>query len=400
MFTLSRKFLIFFMSAIVFGACSFSGSLFAFAGEASSKPGTPIDYKVEKIIFSILKSTTPGSEPPPVEDIRILLDFMMTCRGRGEDYNPEKYAGGAGIFWRESINKPLPEVLRYFYNPNINQELLYPSSIRVNRVSPDSGIFKLEKPVWESLDELESPISFWNREHEEITPDDFSGSYYSYELDRLFVLFRYLDQPMLLTISWQDGESDLGRKAGILGPYENWDFVYSNAEGGTATGIGWAETHMYSSATITLMYPEGDNGEGTGYSMFKWLKAGWAGMNVVKPKHIYSGADRTFSGIKDVVCSERSITPEQLEKIVTKVRAMDDVALRAVARPYAEALAAGSTDDSILSREEFQDVLAGGDYAEGLSREHLEALVMKNELKRLLGKTVLGDAAPAPAAQE
>ncbi|MDR2892651.1 MAG: hypothetical protein LBV80_06160 [Deltaproteobacteria bacterium] len=373
---------------LVFG---FSGSAL---GQTESKPNSPINKQVKSAIDELLKCNDPNVTPPDPAELEALVEFMTTNSGEGEDINPGRYNGGSGVFWHKSINRPLGQTLRYLYNPAITQEVLYPSSIRVNRIQPESGILKLDRPLWDLLEnpaDLAQPLIFRNQEWEEITPDDFSGSYYSYNLERLIILFRYHDKPMLLSVGWMAGESEVGKKGGIIEPYSNWDFVYSNEQGATASGIGWADTYMYSSASIVLLYPEGENGESTGYSMFKWLDAGWAGMNMVKKKHILSGAERTFKGVLEVMGQADSPAPEALEQIVSRVLAYDNETLLEHSRKYCAALAELSKDDPILEDEEFQVLLQDGNYARHLSRERLESLVIKLELKRLLGKPVLGD---------
>jgi hypothetical protein len=370
---------------IVFGLSVFPAS----AVSNPFKADSPINFRVEKILFNLLKCKDHKIQPPNASEMSLLLSFMTTCKRRGEEVNPENYSGAAGIFFTQSIGKSFPLVLRYLFNPDIPAQLLFPSSLRLTRQLPESS--RLKQPVWELLPELtETPLFYWSMEEEEITPDDFSGTYYKYNLRRLIMLFRYSGRPMLMVVGWQDDESAIGRRGGILGAYNDWNYVYSDKPGATTPGIGWAETYIYSSASVTLLYPE-ENGRSTGYAVFKWVKAGTLGLNMVQARHITAGAERAFAGFMEVINQKNSPSPQMLEKMVSKVQAYSDKTLLEVSRPYCMALAALSKNDSILSEEDFQLMLADGKYCRTISREHLEALVMKNEIKHMLGKPVLGD---------
>lgn len=344
---------------------------------------------VESAINEVLKQNKRGKRLPSISTLAPLIEYMVMVDSGGRGTQPDKRSEGMGIFWRGTLNKPFAEALRYFYNPHIPSEILYPASLRQGHWLPGSDIIGLEKPIWELLDTLgETPLVLAGKEFEEITPDDYSGCYYVYTLDRLLVLMRYKDVPMLLSVAWQDGKSEAGMKAGFIGPYENWDFVYTGELGGTAKGMGWMSTYIYSSCSITLIFPQTDGS--TCYSMLKWLKAGWSGLNVVKREHIAAGADRNFTGMLAIIDGQKGISVEELEAISKKYDAYNRAAMLAEASPYAADLAKLSQGNEILGRQEFQAVLAGGKYAESLNDEDLRSLLKVLALKRKLGKPVLG----------
>lgn len=353
-------------------------------------PSSRINNKVESAISALLKRKKDSKSPPKISEIAPLLEYMLVVDGNGGRTHPEKRSEGMGVYWRGVLNKPFAESLRYFYNPNIPSEILYPSSLRQGFWEPGSDILSLKKPIWEMFETLgEQPVVLTGRETEEITPDNYSGCYYIYTQARVLVLLRYKGVPMLLSISWQDGKSDAGMKGNFLGDYDDWDFVYTKAVGGTAPGIGWMSTYMYASSNITLLFPLSDGS--TCYSMFKWLRAGWSGLNVVKRDHITSGANRNFRGMLEVVGGAGGIAFEELEAISKKYDSLGREAMLAEARPYAAQLAKLSKNDEILKRDEFQAVLANGIYAETLSDDELRSLLKVLALKRKLGKPVLGD---------
>lgn len=353
------------------------------------KPDSRINNKVEAGINAILKRDKGSTKPPTMSDIAPLLEFLLVADSSGSNQHPAKRNEGMGIYWHGVIPTPFKDALRYFYNPDIPHELLYPASLRSGYWMKGSDLLSLEKPLWEMIDSLgDTPIVFKGDEFEEITPDDSSGCYYIYTQKRVVVLLKYKGVPMLLSVGWQDGKSETGKKAYFLGDYSNWDFVYTKAVGGTASGIGWMSTYIYNSCSITLIFPKSDGT--TCYSMLKWLKAGWSGLNVVKRAHITSGADRNFKGMLAVIDGVKGVKPEELENISKKYAAYDRAAMLKEAIPYAQELAKLSKNDEILGRDEFQALLAGGKYAENLSDDELRSLLKVLALKRRLGKPVLG----------
>lgn len=355
---------------------------------ATFKENSAIDYKVEKVLFQLAKSDQPGSKLPTVQEMAPLLEFMSISKRRDDQANPENLNGAAGIYRAYSLELPFDTTLRYLYDPAIKPETLYPESLSFNRIEPDTGLLALERPLWEYLaEDLSTPLVLRGRETEEIAPHLQTGTYYRYGLNRLVLLLKHEGRPMLLDISWQDGESCQGKKGSALGPAENWDFVYTDADG-AASSLDLGNTRIYNSVSVTLFYPQAENR--TGYSLFRWMKAGVGGLNVVKAKHIIAGADSAVSGLMSVVGQKNSPTPEQLAEIGRKTRAMDDAALLASLSEYSAALSELAKTDPVLSSEDFQQVLSGGGYGKAMPRARLEALVAKNELKRLLGKPVLG----------
>ena len=356
---------------------------------ASFQPDSPVNEAVETAIKRILSCKEKSAPLPDIEELVPLLEYMTVAAGTSENQYPAKRDEGSGIYWRGLIEKSFATTLRYLFNPGISPELVHPASVRRGDTFPDSGILNLPKPLWELLPELgKTPFVLRGEEYEEITPDDFSGSYYAYKMKNLVLFFKYQDTPMLLRVSWQDGESEKGRKGAFLGKYDDWDFVFTNDTGGTATGLGWLSTYMYGSAALMLYYPLDDRR--TGYVMFKWLNAGWSGINVVNRSHILSGADRNFAGMREVISVDGGLSVEELEEITHDTAYYDRLTLLIMLAPYCQELDRLSRDDSVLRRSEFQKILSGGKYAASLNDDELRALYRIIVLKRKLGKPVLG----------
>lgn len=351
---------------------------------------SPINPAVENGLARLLSCRDRAVPLPDLEELAPMLEYMIMADGGLPGQHPAERPEGVGVYWKNSINKNFTDTLRYYFNPAISSELLFPASIRLGKWLPGSDILRLDTPLWKKLDKPATGlVALRGEEYEQITPDDFSGSYYGYKQDRLLLLFRYKGLPMLLSVYWQNGESETGRKAWFLGDYNNWDFVFTTESGGAATGLGWLSTNMYRSCCVMLFYPQ-DEGH-TGYAIFKWLAAGWNGINMVRASHILSGADRSFAGMQIVIDKDRGLRVEELEEIERLAGNSDRAGLVERTMDYSVALDRQSRSDSMLRRSEFQTMLESGNYARRLGDDELRALVKVNELKRRLGRAVLGD---------
>jgi len=158
--------------------------------------------------------------------------------------------------------------------------------------------------------------------------------------------------------------------------------------GTNLTIASWAETYMYDSASVTLMFPDG---EGAGLAFFKWVKAGWSHMNMVQGRHIRSGGERFLASMRQVLDSPNVPAPEAISARSAALAAMDDATLRAAFEPQAAALERAAQSAGLLSQADFRSVLQDGAYARHLGREELISELMKLYMKEHLGMST-----PAP----
>lgn len=326
-------------------------------------------------------------------ELRTLLDFAMQPAAATEKALPAKRDPGYGIFYRSHIGAPLEKLLRYCYDPAIPQEAVFPASIRSSRWQPGSDIVKNGVRLWERTPDqglADAPLVLHGAEREEITPDTFSGCYYAYTLNRLLVLMRHEGRAVLVSVSRQAEPSTVGRKGAIVGKDADWEYVYSGVPGATTRGISWMDTYMYDSATITVFFEDQPGSKTTGYALFKWVKAGWANLNVVQRKHIRSGAERFLSGFRQVLESDRLPPAEAIAARTDEFDRMNQDALRTALADYSVRLAVVAKEDSVLSRDDFWKIIKDGAYANHLSREELVSALLKNFMKERLGKPALG----------
>lgn len=378
-------------------------ALFLFP-HAASHPAQAADLpnefppEVQKAVNEILASRDTGANIPPKAVLDEFLGYATSPLAREGDF-PAKRKEGSGIIWRSSIKQPMATTLRYLFDPKIPSEIAYPASVRRQNWLPGSDMLTLSSPLWEQLGKHpDTPLVLRGVESESVTPDTYSSSYYSYTQDRLYILTEYEGKQVLITAGWQKGKSDVGRKATPIGAYDDWDFVYSDAAGTLASGIGWADTYMYASCALIVFYEEAPGSDVTRYTIFKWLDAGWSGMNMVKQEHLLAGAERSFAGLKAFLESPALPPADEISAYVESLHALDLDALRARFKPYSLKVSEAAADNRVLQSDDFQKKIANGSYGDSLSREDLIAALCVNWIKGKLGKPQL--AGPLDAPQE
>lgn len=374
----------------------FAAFVFAGVSPAGASKGT-LPPEAQKVVSGLLAMQDAAAPLPEKADLDAFLSYTtsplnLTPVG-GEAPYPAKYEKGAGILWRAKVNAPLAVALEYLYNPKTPSAIVYPASIRHVAWRPGSDILNLAEPLWRQLGKhADAPLVLRGEELEEITPDTFSGAYYKYALDRLIILTEHEGRQTLISVTWQKGKSDVGKKAAVIGDYENWDYVYSGAHGTLAKGVGWADTYIYSSASIIVLYEDAPGGSTTGYAMYRWMDAGWSGMNMVKAHHIQTGAERSFAGLKAFLESPKRPAAEAVAAYVDSLEALALPVLQERFHPYSVKVEEAAATVDALKTEDFQKVIKDAGYGNSLTKEEIIAALTINHVKLLLGKPLLAGA--------
>ncbi len=338
---------------------------------------TGIDY-----LFEVLRN--PGTPLEPGK-FQAVLDFVDTTE-EPKDIEPAKRFDARGICLRSNVQSSLDRILKYFYNPEIPNYLLCPALLRLSGWHEGSEILTRGKGLWDDLATLDQPVLVRGREFESTTPDSFAEAYYLYDLNRLMILLKYQGRNVLLSITEQEDKSDVGRKGAILNDKE-WDYFYSGLEGLNKGMIGWMDTFTYASGSVQV-YIEGADQSQTTVHLFKWLRAGWAGMNVVKRKHIYDGTMRYMRSFSKVVESD-SLTPEHLARGMKDVEKMSIIEKDVLIRQYAKNFEARFKDNPKLKDSDYAEILENGGYAAILDERARESVASLEKLKSMLGMPTL-----------
>jgi hypothetical protein len=343
--------------------------------------GEKLAPELENTLTALIAAVPAGASLPAEADLAKLARFMMSPATNPDEIRVAKREHGEGAMLRQTFRSSFARLVRYCFDPQLPTEVLYPMVLRRGNWLPDSQLAQENVKLWERLD-TQGMLVLRGAEYEEITPDAFSGCYYNYTLRRLVVLLHVDGKPVLFSVARQDGPSSVGRKAAIVGNDSNWNYVYTKVVGSNLKLVGWAETYMYDSALVSLAYP---SGEGSGQAFFKWLKAGWSNMNMVKSTHIRTGGERFLTNMRQVLDAQNLPEPAAIYERHQALTNMDDDALRAAFEPHAAALANSARGDSVLSGKDFQAVLKDGAYARQLGRADLISELMKLYMKERLG---------------
>ena len=327
-----------------------------------------------------------------------ILDFIETPKASGEAMNLGERNGAVSDYYEFSVNRSLGEVLDLAYNPDLPSNLTQPSSVRRSQWIPIDGQSMNLPRFSAELNHLDKPLIINGIEFIENSPDTFSGAYYAYTVDRLLILIRHKGRPALISVSNQKGKSEVGKKGFILGNDDEWNYIYSGEKGTTMPGTGWADTYMYSSASITVYYELDANPGHVRCAVFKWLSAGWMGLNFVKPAHIRKGMERFAKDFRKIVESPALADTESIAQIYQKIRALSLDELKAEAAAYYDLknisrFQLENSQNKKLITKLFKD----GKYINGLNRQEMEAFVSIEYLKYKMGKCSDGQSGHFPA---
>jgi hypothetical protein len=368
--------------------------------DLSAKP-EPLAEDVEKGITHLFGVLEDGSKQLSVADIRPMLDFVVNVDADPKDIEPAKRFGGRAICLRRDVSTDLTRILKFFYNPDIPNFLLCPAVLRMSGWHKGSEFLSRSKGLWEELPGLteDAPVVVRGREFEMTTPDSFAEAYYGYDLNRLMILTKFQGKNVLISVSEQDGKSDVGRKGAILDD-TRWDYFYSGQEGLNKGMIGWMDTFTYASGSVQVFVEQDAAAPRSTVFLFKWLKAGWAGMNVVQRSHIYDGTLRYVRSFSKVV--EPDLTPEFLARGLKGVLDMPKSRVDGLIQEYARNFEARFKDDPKLQDSDYAKVIRDGAYAEVLDDRARRSVLALEKLKSMLGMetlVTLGDETPQPVAQ-
>ncbi len=348
---------------------------------------------VEEAVSALVHAVPQGNKTPDAATLAPLMAFMTDPSVKADTMHPAKRDYGQGAFFRSRINMPLRRFMQYCFNPDIPGEVVYPTVIRRNNWKPGSQIFGLDAPLWKRDANPNTPTVLRGAEFEEITPDTFSGSYYSYTQQRLLILTKYNGKTVLISVAVQSAPSSVGLKGTVVGKDSDWNYLYTKKQGSTLKLAGWADTFMYSAASVMVYSETAPDSRSMELSAVKYLKAGWAKINMVEPKHIISGAKRFLRGLKQVLESPSLPSPEEIVARKKQLSAMNESDLRTTLSPYGAFLAEQAVRYNI-SDSDFKKVLADNQYSFSLDREDLISELLKQFMKSRLGMNAVAMSKP------
>lgn len=383
----STKILRLLAPAFIFFCVVFLAPYGAHAGLFSGE--SPETAPLEDDLDYIVASLPGGPGALDVAKLSDLLAFAAQKHQNADKIHPKDRFDGVGTFLQFSVKAPLSRISDYFFNPKIPAEAVIPGSVRrggwTDPAAAQQGLAGMRKFIKGGQDSF----LYRGEEYEESMPDTESGSYYSYTVKRLLAGFIYEGKKTILSVSQLNSPSSVGKKAVMVGSPKDWICFFSGIKGNMLKGVGWADGYLYQSCTLSVFMESSPGKPLTNVKLFKWLRAGWAGMNMVRRKHITAGTKEYIAMFTSVMQSKHLPSVEALVARAAAVNGMSEEQLRQALAPLAEYIKKQKGANKKLGRKEFAELLEGDNYLASLSKKELRSELLKDFVRKALrGKTM------------
>jgi hypothetical protein len=316
-----------------------------------------------------------------------VLDFINLPGKDAALYYADSILGAPSAYYEFDIHENLKKMVAYSFNPDIPDIATVPSSVRLlhwldarkNRQSPP--------PIGQYLDRLDSPVVIHGLQYMEITPDTHSGAYYACNLHQTVILFKYRQRNILVTVSKQVDVSTVGKKGYVLGADDDWDYFYSGKPGLTIPALGWVKSYMYGSSGINI-YDEVDPIAGkVRCAVFKWLRAGWSGINMVQRQHIYTGLKRFAKPLKEILEYPSLPSAESMADDFSRIKRFSEDTLRSKMKLYSDILQNRYDGGKGHAKKLTSFLIKNKNHWTQMSRDEMESALVIEYMKYAVGKT-------------
>lgn len=367
--------------------------LFATVSKASEDFNSAIPPKAMDGIDYLLEFiTTDSTDNIDILRLDDLIEFVGTHHPDDVQIKLPKRLRATAAYYEFDIQRQFDDIISLTYHPDIPLQMVSPGSVRLSYWIDENGK-KLRLPLLlGQLETITSPIVIKGVENEVITPDMTTGAYYRSLLDRALILFTKDGRRILISLAKQKQISDVGKKGLIIGADENWDYFFSEEKGLTKTGLGWVDSHIYDTFSVVVYHESDQFTRSTKCSLFKWLRAGWAKMNMVKPKHIRAGFKRFSRDVTRVIESPNLPDIDKLAYISNNFNQLSDNALRIKMQAYLEHFTRRINDEHQSSHQVITRAATNG-YISRLKPDEIRATLFLEALKYHLGILTKNDIA-------
>ena len=362
------------------------GLLFLMAGSAAASD-TPADLPLDVTSTLHYLLDLVNNEDGAAYDARHiepLMTFLLSPKTDGTLYRADDSFDAPSAYYEFTVNTGVQRITDYILDADIPSFFFWPSSLRLSRwTRVDGGDQQFER-LRSASNGSKTPFILKGAEHIAITPDQHTGAYYSYDVDKMVILSPYQKGKVMINVYRQQEPSAVGRRGWVLGKDEAWSYLYTPDKGLNIKGLGWADTYMYDSFGVTVYYQADPKKPVVTCGTVSWVKAGWAGINMVKSKHIHRGLVRVADAFTAVLEDPRLPEPAQLAETFSKSKDIPTPTLRAYAKDYLSGLEQRiASSDTLLKK-------VGGKFdsqtlLEQMTHDELYAALALDYLKKLLG---------------
>ena len=316
-----------------------------------------------------------------------VLDFIHQPGKDASLYYADSILDSPSAYYEFDIHEDLKKVVAYSFNPDIPDIATMPSSARLLYWLDEWGNRQSPPRIGQYLDRLDSPVVIDGLQFVEITPDTHSGAYYTYQMHKTILLFTYRHRKIMVTISRQVDVSTVGKKGYVLGTDDDWDYFYSGKPGLTLPVLGWVKSYMYGSSGINI-YDEIDSIAGrVRCAMFKWLQAGWSGLNMVKRHHIYSGLKRFAIPLKKILEYPSLPSVVSMAGDFSRIRGFSEDTLRSKMKMYSGILQNRYVGGKGHAKKLPSHLFKVKDHWTQMSRDEMVSALVIEYMKYVVGKT-------------
>lgn len=313
------------------------------------------------------------------------IKFLMSTKPAGTIYSARDGFDAPSAYNEFSVDTDLKRIVSYAVNADIPACTLWPSSLRMSRWTHLRGGDQQLARLRDASTQLKAPFIVQGTERVTITPDQTTGGYYSYNVDKTIIYSPFQKGKLLISVYMQQGPSEVGKKGLVLGSDDDWSYLYTNKDGLNLTGLGWIKSYMYDSFSISAYYQADPDTPVVKYGSVSWVKAGWSGMNMVKPKHIYQGMVRVADAFTTVMEDPNLPDAAILAKTFSESRDLPTPILKRYAGDYFESLKARIAASESLRQKVDKDFDSRA-MLEQMTRDELYAVLALDYLKKLLGR--------------
>ncbi len=371
------------------------GLLFLMAGSAAASD-TPADLPLDVTSTLHYLLDLVNNEDGAAYDARHiepLMTFLLSPKTDDTLYRADDSFDAPSAYYEFTVNTGVQRITDYILDADIPSFFFWPSSLRLSRwTRVDGGDQQFER-LRSASNGSKTPFILKGAEHIAITPDQHTGAYYSYDVDKMVILSPYQKGKVMINVYRQQEPSAVGRRGWVLGKDEAWSYLYTPDKGLNIKGLGWADTYMYDSFGVTVYYQADPKKTVVTCGTVSWVKAGWAGINMVKSKHIHRGLVRVADAFTAVLEDPRLPEPAQLAETFSKSKDIPTPTLRAYAKDYLSGLEQRiASSDTLLKK-------VGGKFdsqtlLEQMTHDELYAALALDYLKKLLGHDPVMDSHP------
>lgn len=280
----------------------------------------------------------------------------------------------------------LARLLKYCYNPDIPSCAVMPSVIRLSSWKDYNGNpANISPALWQRLENDDKPVVIRGLYYMQNTPDLNTGAYYGYDSYRAVILMNYKGRNALVTVLKQKDVSDVGKKGFIIGDESEMDYFYSGELGLNVKGLGWVRSYLYDSFSVSVFVEDKKGGNLLRCGVFKWIRAGWAGSNIVRKTHMKKGMERYATEFKNMMGKKNFPSPDELVDICNAFKNLStDEMKRRVERliqSFHIKCTSGSSCPKVMESGEALE-----HYVNTLSRTELSSALIVDYIKTLNGR--------------